>query len=74
MPIFQKPDGELELETSTCCCPPGPKHDGIHTRGFTFYYRINKGEWVRYQMTADVPALAEFCGTVQQFLEQLNQP
>ena len=72
--IFIKSDGELELETSTCCCPPGFKHSGIHTRGFTFWYRIDKGLWKQYQMDADILALAEFCGTIQQFLEQINQP
>lgn len=51
---FEKPDGTIEFATSSCCCPPGAQRPAgtIHTRGFTFWYRVTvtgaerSSEWI----------------------------
>jgi hypothetical protein len=43
--IFDKPDGRIELANSSCCCPPGPKHAGMHTNAGTTWWRVVSEEW-----------------------------
>jgi hypothetical protein len=42
---YLKPDGVVEVASSGCCCPPGPKRQGLHTRGFTFWWRTQGLFW-----------------------------
>lgn len=68
---FTKPDGVIELAASPCCCPPDKvKVPGtLHTRGFTFWYRIQFTGygWAKWNIhciashAQDLAAKAESC-------------
>ena len=54
-------DGSIETFDSPCCCPPDIRHDGLHTRGFTFWARLNEGGWKRiYMQSRDKAFLSSF--------------
>lgn len=42
---FLKLDGQIEINNSGCCCPPGEYRGGQHTNASTLWWRINDGEW-----------------------------
>lgn len=71
--IWKKPDGELELGTSSCtCCPPGLRREGLHTNATANWMRINGGEWQRVTSQARFLRAAKSTETVEDFEKALR--
>ena len=73
---FTKPDGVIELEASGCCCPPGVRRGGIHTRGFTNWYRIlplgqDNPVWESDPNHSESVRAAEASATCAQFVAEM---
>jgi hypothetical protein len=73
---FTKPDGVIELEASGCCCPPGAKRGGIHTRGFTHWYRVlplgqDNPNWQADPNQAATHEAASASATVAEFVNEM---
>lgn len=73
---FTKPDGVIELQASSCCCPPGTKHGGVHTRGFTNWWRVlplgrDNPVWQADLNQSATHAAAEHCGTCAEFVNEM---
>lgn len=78
---FEKPDGVIEIEMSSCgCCAPGQKHPGIHTRTVTFWARTgippiapwsweNLGDLYAYKLALKY---AEAVATAETFQNQMR--
>jgi hypothetical protein len=68
---INKPDGVIEMGISTCCCPPGDKHGGVHTRGFTNWWRVAGGEWQRIKFgiknAEEFASISKSCAEFAQF-------
>jgi len=69
---YEKPDGTIEIESSGCCCPPGKRRDGMHTNSFTHWWRVNQGEWQRYDSLNSTRLLAGAAETCTEFEEAME--
>jgi hypothetical protein len=67
--IITKPDGQIEVGVSACCCPPGQRHDGQHTNAITSWYRVNNEPWSKCRSTSSVIVLAEAADSCEDFKE-----
>lgn len=68
---WTKPDGEIEIAGSGCCCPPGMRHDGQHTNSGTSWARTSNRPWVRIRSTSTPMIYAECALTCREFEEAL---
>jgi hypothetical protein len=70
-----KPDGEIELGSSGCCCPPGERRAGQHTNACTSWWRVNGGIWQRDHRISNTRILAAAANTVTEFIDaMIEQP
>lgn len=63
---FQKPDGDIEIESSGCCCSPGERHRGQHTNSCTNWIRFRKGKWTRLHSLSTAMTFAGAAETVEE--------
>lgn len=71
---FPKPDGVIEIQSSGCCCPPGPKRKGQHTNSGTSWWRIDSGEWNLIRSMGWALKFADRSATTQEFLDSMTDP
>lgn len=71
---YGKPDGEIEIEGSGCCCPPGEVRRGQHTNSATQWVRVNRSPWRQIEYgSSHVRTLAAAANTCREFEEELDK-
>lgn len=70
---FAKPDGEIEIVSSGCCCPPGERGRGMHTNAITHWCRTNSGQWRKLRGTSGALLLADAANTCAEFEEAIEK-
>lgn len=67
--IYLKTDGRIEFTLSGCCCPPDKRREGLHTRGFTSWFKVDNGEWRSAREGMVLRDVIREAKTVAEFLE-----
>jgi len=72
--MWKKPDGKIEIQMSSCGCPPDADKSGIHGNISSSWWRINEEEWQKIEKgnVHDVYQLAKNSNSCKQFKEKVT--